>query len=58
LFARFSRAQATLKDGIKGSGLGLSIVLGLAEANGGSAWYEPNHPKGSCFGLKLPNAAA
>ncbi len=40
----------------KGTGLGLSIVAGLAQANGGTAWYEPNHPRGSCFCLRLPSA--
>ena len=41
-----------------GTGLGLSIVAGLARANGGTAWYEPNHPRGSCFCLRLPRANA
>lgn len=58
LFGKFARAdtEATRKE--TGTGLGLSIVKGLAEANGGEAWYEPNHPAGSCFGVRLPKAAA
>ncbi|MDP8957140.1 MAG: HAMP domain-containing histidine kinase [Actinomycetota bacterium] len=43
-------------DREKGTGLGLSIVAGLARANGGTAWYEPNEPRGSCFCLRLPRA--
>ena len=39
-----------------GTGLGLSIVRGLALANGRDAWYEPNVPIDSCFGVKLPIA--
>lgn len=52
LFARFSRPEA----GEGGSGLGLSIVRGLAESNGGRAWYEPASGGGSCFVVLLPPA--
>ncbi len=54
LFGRFSRSQDAATQAQKGSGLGLSIVRGLAEANGGDTWYEPNEPSGSCFGVRLP----
>jgi signal transduction histidine kinase len=54
LFERFARAQTGVAEGKQGTGLGLSIVRGLAQANGGEAWYEPNVPKGSCFGIRLP----
>ena len=54
LFDKFARAGTKSTDGKQGTGLGLSIVRGLAEANGGEAWYEPNHPRGSCFGIRLP----
>lgn len=37
-----------------GTGLGLAIVRGLAEVQGGKAWYEPNEPTGSCFAVRLP----
>jgi signal transduction histidine kinase len=36
----------------------LSIVQGLARANGGDVWYEPNVPHGSVFGVRLPASAA
>ncbi len=56
LFGKFAReATASAKTG---TGLGLSIVRGLALANGGDAWYEPAVPHGSCFAVKLPQAAA
>ncbi len=34
-------------------GLGLAIVRGLAEAQGGEVTYEPNRPQGACFKLRL-----
>jgi signal transduction histidine kinase len=54
LFGKFARAESALQE--KGSGLGLSIVRGLAEINGGRTWYEPNDPSGSCFGVRLKRA--
>ncbi len=54
LFARFARANVPSTKAEKGAGLGLSIVRGLAEANGGQARYEPNVPTGSCFVVCLP----
>jgi signal transduction histidine kinase len=58
LFARFARAEDEVTRSQRGSGLGLSIVQGLAQANGGNTWYEPNQPNGSCFAVRLPKAAA
>ncbi|MCW2923286.1 MAG: putative Histidine kinase [Thermoleophilia bacterium] len=54
LFERFERALHT--EDIEGSGLGLSIVRGLALAQGGDVWHEPNSPRGSRFYLSLPCA--
>jgi len=54
LFGKFARADVPSTRDKKGTGLGLSIVRGLAEANGGQAYYEPNHPIGSCFVALLP----
>ena len=56
LFGKFARGSMSREKG--GTGLGLSIVQGLARVNGGDAWYEPNSPHGSCFGLRLPGTAA
>jgi PAS domain S-box-containing protein len=50
LFTSFARAQHANRDS---TGLGLSIVKGLAEANGGQVFYEPRATGGSCFGLRL-----
>lgn len=52
LFDRFTQAHPARQ--VRGSGLGLSIVRGLARAQGGEVWYEPNRPKGACFGVRLP----
>lgn len=51
LFTRFARADTT--SGV-GTGLGLAIVRGLAEANGGGAFYERRDGGGACFGVRLP----
>lgn len=54
LFGKFARDDTVTTRSIKGTGLGLAIVRGLAEANGGQAWYEPNVPGGACFVVRLP----
>ena len=54
LFGKFARADTPATKAQRGIGLGLSIVRGLAEANGGEAHYEPNVPNGSCFVVELP----
>lgn len=56
LFERFARASSNGE--IEGTGLGLSITRGLALAQGGDAWYEPNEPHGACFVVQLPAVAA
>ena len=58
LFGKFTRAHTLATKAQKGSGLGLSIVRGLAEANGGQAHYEPSVPHGSCFIVELPSGDA
>lgn len=55
LFQQFSRDRGT-EHSQPGSGLGLSIVAGLARRNHGSAWYRPDPEGGSRFGLTLPAA--
>jgi len=52
LFEPFSRAGDG--SGVHGSGLGLSIVRGLVEAQGGDAWYERNRPTGARFRARFP----
>jgi len=55
LFEKFTQAQPTTDEA--SSGLGLSIVRGLAEAQGGATWYEPGAPQGSRFLVRVPAAA-
>ncbi|MBW3620336.1 MAG: GAF domain-containing protein [Actinobacteria bacterium] len=50
LFERFGRGASS-----HGSGLGLSIVRGLARANGGDATYDPDGPEGHAFVVTLPS---
>ena len=57
LFHKFARAETDATRTEKGSGLGLSIVSGLAQANNGEAWYETNKPRGSAFCVRLPKEA-
>lgn len=52
LFERFSREPNAGRE-VEGTGLGLWIVRSLAEANGGSAWYEHDDEGGACFCLHL-----
>ncbi|GAC1531025.1 MAG: hypothetical protein NVS3B12_06400 [Acidimicrobiales bacterium] len=54
IFDRFARVEATAYR--PGLGLGLSIVRGLADANGGNAWYEAPASGGACFVLRVPAA--
>ena len=58
LFEKFTQASGGDTRHASGSGLGLSIVKGLAEACDGAVAYEPNEPKGSRFVLTLPAADA
>jgi signal transduction histidine kinase len=53
LFERFSRATDAARRDPRGTGLGLAIVYELTEAHGGDVRYEPNHPKGSRFCVRL-----
>lgn len=54
LFDRFARAEGARSNGVAGTGLGLAIVRGLAQANGGDAWYEQHGSAGACFVLRVP----
>lgn len=54
LFTKFGRASSSQQ----GAGLGLSIVKGLAETNGGTAFYEVHPELGTCFGFTVPHGEA
>ncbi len=51
VFEPFHRAEG---DGARGAGLGLAIVRGFAEANGGRVWAESVAGQGASFAFALP----
>lgn len=53
IFEKFYRSKSTAKD-TKGSGLGLFIVKGLVEAQGGKITVTANHGGGTQFTFSLP----
>jgi signal transduction histidine kinase len=54
LFSLFSRIRPVGKERVSGSGLGLYISKGLAEAHGGTMWVQTEPGKGSSFSFTLP----
>ncbi|MBI5958429.1 MAG: HAMP domain-containing protein, partial [Chloroflexi bacterium] len=56
IFEVFQQTQVGLQKG-GGTGLGLPISKRLAEAHGGTLWFESTVGKGSTFYVKLPVAA-
>jgi signal transduction histidine kinase len=54
LFQRFTRIRPAGKEAVSGSGLGLYISKGLAEAHGGRMWVESELGTGSSFSFTLP----
>ncbi|GAA0580042.1 hypothetical protein GCM10010172_76270 [Paractinoplanes ferrugineus] len=56
LFERLTRADRDQASSVKGTGLGLYIVQGLAHANHGDIHHEPNPAGGSRFVVTLETA--
>lgn len=56
IFGRFHRGEAsrTSARSRPGAGLGLAIVLSIAEAHHGTAWVRSSAGKGATFGLTIP----
>jgi signal transduction histidine kinase len=54
VFDRFYRSEIAEKLGIKGYGLGLSLVKLLIEEAGGKISIEDNEPSGTIFTVTLP----
>lgn len=54
IFEPFHRAPETRNDGHVGSGLGLAVVRGFVEANGGRVWAESLPGQGTTFVVELP----
>jgi signal transduction histidine kinase len=51
IFDRFEHAK---KEGVKGSGIGLTTVKKIVELHGGRVWVEDNTGGGSVFKVKIP----
>lgn len=58
LFERFAQADVGDRRTAKGLGLGLSVCRELAVLGGATLAYERLEPRGSCFTVRLPRAAA
>ncbi len=54
LFERFRRVRRKEHQRVKGSGLGLFIVLNVAQKHGGHAWVESQEGVGSTFFIRVP----
>lgn len=54
LFQPFSRIVSPASKGKKGWGLGLTLVLGIAEAHGGKVRVESEAEKGTTFTILIP----
>jgi len=57
IFRKFYRAEATVRDGGGGTGLGLFIAKELVTAMGGRIWVESTEGEGSSFAFELPVAS-
>lgn len=57
IFDRFTQVDRVETQGQGGTGMGLSIVRGLAQAMGGRVWFEPTIGGGATFVLALPKRA-
>jgi two-component system sensor histidine kinase KdpD len=57
IFEPFYRSAAADADAHAGSGLGLAVVRGFVEANGGRVWVESLPGQGATFVVELPLAA-
>jgi PAS domain S-box-containing protein len=54
IFDRFYQVDTTMTRGYEGSGLGLSICKGLADALKGNIWVESEDQKGTTFFFRIP----
>lgn len=54
IFGRFVRGNVRAEAPVRGSGIGLALVLHIAKAHGGKAWVESEEGKGATFIISLP----
>lgn len=54
LFKKFYRVSGVLRQGAKGTGLGLFISKEIIKLHGGSIWVESTEGKGSTFSFSVP----
>lgn len=52
----FNRFERLGKEGVKGSGLGLTITKQIVSLHGGEIWVEDNPTGGSVFFVKIPKS--
>jgi signal transduction histidine kinase len=57
LFLRFAHLSARPTGGESSSGLGLSIVKHLVDANHGKVWVESEQGHGCTFFVEMPSGA-
>lgn len=57
LFKHFRRSEEAEKSTIRGWGIGLTLVRGVAEAHGGSVVVESTPEKGTIFTVRIPKDA-
>ncbi|HWX54991.1 MAG TPA: HAMP domain-containing sensor histidine kinase [Verrucomicrobiae bacterium] len=58
IFQPFTRLDESQASGVSGSGLGLTLARGMAQAHGGDVTYSPREGGGSCFTLCVSLNAA
>jgi two-component system sensor histidine kinase SenX3 len=56
IFRKFMRGSAAIAANVKGSGVGLAMVLHIAAAHGGEIMVASEQGQGSTFTLLLPQA--